>query len=153
MFEVLSGTSPLACNREIVTNYHMPSVCFYFQVHQPYRAKPYSIFDIGEDHGYFNDESKTNLNNARILQKVANKCYLPTNKLMLELLETHPEFKISYSISGTVLDQFEAFAPEVLESFQRLVKTGRVELLAETYHHSLSFLFSRVIEDAILLLI
>jgi alpha-amylase len=120
----------------------MPSVCFYFQVHQPFRVKPYSVFDIGEDERYFADRSESNLNNARILRKVADKCYLPTNAVMLELLRKHPQFRISYSISGTALDQFEAFAPEVIESFRALVATGRVELLTETSHHSLSALYS-----------
>lgn len=121
----------------------MPRACFYFQVHQPYRVKPYSIFDIGEDRGYFGDRSTSNLNNGRIMRKVAEKCYLPANAAMLALLERHPEFRVSYSISGIALDQFAAFAPDVLESFRRLFATGRVELLAETSHHSLSALYSK----------
>lgn len=120
----------------------MPSLCFYFQVHQPYRVKPYSIFDIGEDRGYFDDRGHSNLNNGRVMRKVAEKCYLPTNAVMLDLLRRHPEFRISYSISGSALDQFEEHAPAVLDSFRRLVATGRVELLAETSHHSLSVLYS-----------
>lgn len=120
----------------------MASICFYFQVHQPFRVKPYSVFDIGEDREYFNDRSHRDLNNRRILRKVADKCYLPTNAAILELLERHPEFRASYSISGTALDQFEAFAPEVLDSFRRLADTGRVEFLAETSHHSLASVFS-----------
>lgn len=121
----------------------MASVCFYFQVHQPFRIKKYRIFDVGHDHDYFNDKSDRDINNEKILHKVANKCYLPTNKLMLELLEQHPEFKIAYSFSGVFLDQLEEFSPETLVSFQKLVKTGRVEILDETYYHSLSFLYSK----------
>lgn len=120
----------------------MPAVCFYFQVHQPRRVKRYRIFDIGRDKNYFNDSSEGNLNNRRIVEKVAKKCYLPANAVMLELLNRHPEFKISYSLSGIFLDQLEEYAPEVLESFQRLVATGCVELLSETYYHSLASLFS-----------
>ncbi|MEY4744898.1 MAG: hypothetical protein RL272_843, partial [Candidatus Parcubacteria bacterium] len=101
----------------------MASICFYFQVHQPFRVKPYSVFDIGEDREYFNDRSHLNLNNGKILRKVADKCYLPTNAAILDLLERHPAFRASYSISGTALDQFELFAPEVLESFRRLAGT------------------------------
>ncbi len=116
----------------------MVSVCFYFQVHQPYRLKKYSIFEIGNHKTYF-DEAK----NQEILQKVSNKCYLPANKLMLDLIhETDGRFKISYSLTGIVLDQFTEYAPEVLESFQKLVDTGCVELLDETYHHSLAALYS-----------
>lgn len=120
----------------------MPSVCFYFQVHQPFRVKPYSIFEIGQDSEYFNDMTERDLNNGKIVQKVARKCYLPANAVLLNLIHKHPEFKVSFSISSTALEQFRHFAPEVLESFQRLVATGQVELLAETSHHSLSFLFS-----------
>ncbi len=121
----------------------MASVCFYFQVHQPLRIKRYRIFDIGIDHDYFNDSSTFNLNNKKILRKVASKCYLPTNKVLLDLLKKYPEFKISFSFSGIFLHQIEKDFPEVLESFQKLVKTGQVEILSETYYHSLSFLYSK----------
>lgn len=121
----------------------MASVCFYFQVHQPYRVKKYRFFDIGKDHNYFNDNSDTSLNNKKIMERVARKAYLPTNKLLLELLKRHPEFRISFSFSGVYLDQLEQEFPEVLESFQKLVATDRAEILSETYYHSLSFLYSR----------
>ncbi|MBT3304542.1 polysaccharide deacetylase family protein [Candidatus Woesearchaeota archaeon] len=116
----------------------MVDICFYFQVHQPFRMKKYSIFQIGNDEKYF-DSTK----NQEIMQKVTKKCYLPTNKLMLELLRKHPEFKIAYSISGTAIDQFEKYSPEVLDTFKELAKTKQVEFLDETYHHSLSFLYSK----------
>lgn len=121
----------------------MLSICLYLHVHQPYRIKKYQIFDIGEDHVYFNDNSATDLNNKKIIKKVAQKSYLPTNKILLSLLKKYPNFKLSMSISGTALEQFQEFAPEVIESFQKLVKTGKVDLLADTYHHSLAFFYSR----------
>lgn len=121
----------------------MVSMCFYFQVHQPYRVRKYSIFDIGKEKDYFEDRSGTKLDNKWIIEKVSNKSYLPTNKLLLELLKKHPEFKISFSLSGVFLEQLEEFAPEVLESFQDLVATGRCEILSETYYHSLSFLYDK----------
>ena len=120
----------------------MPSVCFYFQVHQPRRVKKYPIFNIGRDHDYFNDQSETNLNNKKIFEKVARKCYLPANEIILGLLKKHPDFKVSYSLSGVFLEQAEEYMPEVLNSFYKLVKTGQVELLSETYHHSLSSIYS-----------
>ncbi|MCE5340707.1 MAG: glycoside hydrolase family 57 protein [Planctomycetaceae bacterium] len=114
----------------------MASVCFYFQVHQPYRLRNYTIFDT--DSHYF-DDSK----NHQICRKVADKCYLPTNRLMLELIKKYEgKFRISYSITGVVLDQMEAYAGDVLESFKELAATGCVEFLAETYYHSLSSLYS-----------
>jgi alpha-amylase len=115
----------------------MPSVCFYFQVHQPYRLRHYTIFD--EDHRYF-DDSK----NGAICRKVANKCYLPANRLILDLIKQHEgRFKVAYSITGVLLEQFAKFAPEVMSTFDALARTGCVEFLGETYYHSLSFLYSR----------
>ncbi|MFH1182250.1 MAG: glycoside hydrolase family 57 protein [Candidatus Woesearchaeota archaeon] len=116
----------------------MVSVCFYFQVHQPYRLNPYSVFDVGKHSRYFNEGK-----NSSILSRVARKCYLPTNTIMLDLLDRHPEFKISYSFSGVALQQFEEYVPEVIDSFKELVKTGKVEILDETYSHSLAFFYSR----------
>ncbi|HPF92290.1 MAG TPA: glycoside hydrolase family 57 protein [Tenuifilaceae bacterium] len=116
----------------------MKTICFYFQVHQPFRLRRYRFFDIGKNHSYFDEFS-----NRSIMRKVAEKCYLPTNKLMLDLINQFGcRFKISYSISGTALDQFELYAPDVLETFKHLAQTGCVEFLAETYSHSLSALKS-----------
>ena len=115
----------------------MPSVCFYFQVHQPYRLRHYTIFD--EDHRYF-DDSK----NGAICRKVANKCYLPANRLILDLIKEHKgKFRVAYSITGVFLEQLAEFSPEVISTFDALARTGCVEFLAETYYHSLSFLYSR----------
>lgn len=120
----------------------MPSICFYFQVHQPYRIKQYSFFDIGRDHAYFENGPIRDMDNAAVMHKVADKCYLPANEMLLDTLRRNPDFKISFSISGTALEQMEAYAPEVVDSFRKLVDTGRVELLDETYYHSLSFFYS-----------
>lgn len=114
----------------------------YFQVHQPYRIRKYRIFDIGNSSQYFNADDHTDLNNKKVFQKVATKCYIPANNVFLELLHKYPEFKISYSLSGVFLEQAEEYMPEVIESFKELVATGRVEILDETYYHSLSFLYS-----------
>ena len=115
----------------------MASVCFYFQVHQPYRLRHYTVFD--SDHNYFDDHK-----NGQICRKVAQKCYLPANRLMLDLIRKHEgRFRIAYSITGTVLDQFERYAPEVLSTFHALAQTGCVEFLSETYYHSLAFLYSK----------
>lgn len=116
----------------------MKRICFYFQVHQPFRLRTYRFFDIGNGSDYF-DEHK----NRSVMQKVAGKCYLPANNVLLDLIHKYGKrFKVSFSISGTALDQFELYAPEVLESFQKLAATGCVEFLAETYSHSLSSLIS-----------
>lgn len=117
----------------------MPSICFYFQVHQPFRINNYSFFDIGNSHPYENEDQ-----NKEILNKVSEKCYLKANQKMLELIRRHEgKFKISYSLSGTAIEQFEKYRPDVLESFIELSKTGCVEFLAETYAHSLSFIYSK----------
>ncbi len=119
----------------------MISVCFYFQVHQPFRLrKDYSFFSIGRNHDY-EDE---NLNSS-LIRKVAEKCYLPANKLMLKLIKKYDgDFRIAFSISGLALEQFEMYAPEVLDSFCELVNTGCVELLGETYYHSIAYLRSEI---------
>jgi len=117
----------------------MRSICFYFQVHQPFRLKTYRFFDIGKNHDYFDE-----FQNRYIARRVADKCYIPTNQVMLDLIKEYGSgFKISYSISGTALDQFEKYTPDVIESFRKLAETGCVEFLAETYTHSLSALKSK----------
>lgn len=121
----------------------MKSVCFYFQVHQPYRVKRYRVFDIGSDPEYFNDRSESDLNNRRILEKVARKSYVPATRLLLSLLERHPDMRVSFSFSGVALEQLERYAPEALDLFKRIVDTGRAEVLGETYYHSLAFFYSQ----------
>jgi alpha-amylase len=117
----------------------MPSICFYFQVHQPFRLRNYSFFDIGQNHFYEDDKA-----NREIMDKVAEKCYLKTNRKMLELINRHKgNFRISYSVSGTAIEQFEKYRPDVLQSFIDLAETGCVEFLSETYSHSLSFIYSK----------
>lgn len=117
----------------------MRSICFYFQVHQPLRLRTYRFFDIGDRHDYYDD-----YNNRFIMQRVTEKCYLPMNDLLLKLIkEFGSAFKVSFSISGEAIEQFEMYAPEVLESFKKLAKTGNAEFLAETYSHTLASLKSR----------
>lgn len=119
------------------------TICLYLHVHQPYRIKHYTAIDMGVDHDYFSEtDYHADANNERILRKVAEKSYIPTNERLLALLKKHSRFKISLSITGTVLEQLETWAPEALESFRQLVATGKVEILAETYHHSLAFFYS-----------
>ncbi|MCX7982543.1 MAG: glycoside hydrolase family 57 protein [Syntrophales bacterium] len=116
----------------------MPSVCLYFQVHQPLRHRRFSVFDIGRGLSYEDEQM-----NRQILNKVAEKCYLPANSLMLELIEKHRgKFRLSFSMSGIVLEQLLRWRPDVLESFVKLAKTGAVEFLGETYYHSLASLYS-----------
>ncbi len=117
----------------------MKSVCFYFQVHQPLRLKKYRFFNMGKDHNYLDDPS-----NRSIMQKVASLCYLPMNKLLLQLIkENKGAFKVSFSITGLAVEQFRSYAPQVLDSFRELAATGCVEFLGETYSHSLAALISR----------
>ncbi|MCX6285562.1 MAG: alpha-amylase [Bacteroidetes bacterium] len=114
----------------------MRSVCLYFQVHQPYRLRTYRFFNIGHDHYYYDDYQ-----NRHIIRRVAEKCYLPANRMMLQLInEFGKAFKVSYSISGTALDQFAQYVPEVIDSFRQLAATGCVEFISETEYHSLASL-------------
>lgn len=118
------------------------AISIYLHVHQPFRVRQYSALDTGHNHNYFFTAHDGKNNNERILHKVAEKSYIPTNKKLLELLERHPEFKLSLSITGTVLEQLERWSPAALKSFQELCSTGRVEIVGETYHHSLAFFYS-----------
>ena len=114
----------------------MTAIAFYFQVHQPFRLKRYTYFDIGASHAYFDDTL-----NEMIAKRVAERCYLPMNALLRQAIEqTGQRFRCSFSISGTALAQFERWVPEVIESFRGLVATGAVELLCETSQHSLAAL-------------
>ena len=116
------------------------SICLYFQVHQPNRLRLYRFFDIGKDSHYYDDFA-----NRTILRRVAQKCYLPMNALLLELIEANKgAFKVAFSISGSVLEQFDRYAPEVIDSFRKLAQTGSVEFLSETYYHSLASLASPI---------
>lgn len=119
-------------------------IVLYLHVHQPFRVRQYSVFETADRHDYFDESSwDSGQNNEKVLQKVADKSYRPMNALLERLLEAHPEFKISLSITGTFIEQAEKWAPDVLDGFKRLVATGRVEIVAETYYHSLSFFYSR----------
>ena len=112
------------------------SICFYFQVHQPTRLRLYRFFDIGKDSHYYDD-----FTDRTIMKRIAQKCYLPMNALLLEQIKaTKGAFKVAFSISGTALEQFDRYAPEVIDSFRALAETGSVEFLSETYYHSLAAL-------------
>lgn len=114
----------------------MKKICLCFQIHQPYRLRRYRFFDIGNEH-YYNDDFQ----NEEIFQRIAEECYIPANRMMLELLTQYPDFCISYSLSGLVIEQMEYYKPELIESFKELASTGRVEFLAETYAHSLTAIY------------
>ncbi len=118
---------------------HMKSICLYFQVHQPYRLSAYRFFDIGIHQQYFDEYA-----NRFIMQQVAEKCYLPANKILLSLIREYGgDFRVSFSISGIALEQFEKYSPAVLSSFQELAATSSVEFLSETWAHSLASLKSK----------
>ena len=116
-------------------------ITLYLHVHQPHRISSYSAFDMGQRHDYFKTDDQ--ISNERTFRKVAEKSYLPTNDLLIELLRSNPRFSLNLSITGTFLEQCQWWGPDVLRSFQELVATGRVEIVAETYHHSLAFFYSR----------
>lgn len=114
------------------------TLCFYFQVHQPYRLRQFRFFDIGRNAYYYDDFA-----NRNIMRRVADRCYIPANRLLLQLIEENKGgLKVAFSISGIAIEQMEQFAPDALETFKELAATGCVEFLAETYSHSLSSLIS-----------
>lgn len=119
------------------------TIVLYLQLHQPYRIKRYTIFDTAHDHLYFNDDGDDNKNNRRVFERVAEKSYRPMLTLLERLSGEYDGFRFTLSVTGTFLEQAEAWAPDLVETLQRLVANGHVELLAETYHHSLAFFYSR----------
>ena len=119
------------------------AIVLYLHVHQPYRIRHYTALDSGNSHNYFSAGHGERANNERVLRKVAEKSYLPTNQRLLKIMQDNPAFKLSLSITGTVLEQLEQWSPEALQSFKDLVGTGRVEIVGETYYHSLAFFYSR----------
>ena len=118
-------------------------IVLYLHVHQPWRVRNYDIFDVASKHNYFSESPSPDQDNELIFHKIADKSYKPMNHLLEKLLNDHPDFKVSLSITGTFIEQAEQFDPGILDSFRRLVDTGRVEILSETYHHSLAFFYDR----------
>ncbi|HDD72597.1 MAG TPA: alpha-amylase, partial [Candidatus Aenigmarchaeota archaeon] len=117
----------------------MPSICLYFQVHQPLRLRKFSVFDIGRSNEYFDDKA-----NRFYLERVCRKCYEPANIKILKLINKYEgEFRVSYSITGILLEQLERDFPAILDLFRKLVDTDCVELFNETYYHSLAYLISK----------
>lgn len=114
----------------------MKSICFYFQIHQPFRLKTYRFLDIGNDHYYYDDFA-----NDEIITRIAQRSYLPACETLKEMFATYgKKFKVAFSISGIALEQIELYVPELIDALKELVQTGNVEFLTETYAHSLSSL-------------
>ena len=113
----------------------MKAVCFYFQIHQPFRLKRYRFFDIGNDHYYYDDFA-----NDDIITRIAHHSYIPAAESLLRMIDQYPHFRCALSITGTALEQFELYVPDFIDLLKKLAATGRVEFLAETYAHSLSSL-------------
>ncbi len=116
----------------------MNNICFHFQISQPFRLRTYRFFDINQNHDYFDDYQ-----NHYLAQRLAERCYLPANKMMLELIRKHPEFKFSFSISGSSINLFKNYCPEVIESFKELIATGNVEVTGSTYTYSIAALHGK----------
>ncbi len=114
----------------------MHSVCFHFQISQPYRLRTYRFFDINENHHYFDD-----FQNNYITRRLAERCYLPANKMLLDLIHKYGDkFCVSFSMAGSSLKLFQEYCPEVIDSFKKLIDTGRVEITGNTFTHSLAAL-------------
>jgi alpha-amylase len=115
----------------------MKTINFIFRVHQRFNLKRYMFFNIGNDHYYYDDYA----NEAHLSSNIEN-CYLEANHTLLDMINnSNGRFKVSFAITGLALEQFEQFAPEVIESFKELAKTGKVEFLATNYAHSLASLY------------
>ena len=120
----------------------MRAICLYLHIHQPVRYREYSIFDVSNNDNYFNDHYNGRQSNERIFKKVASKSYRPMLNLLEQNMQKHPGFKVSFSITGTWLEQAEKWAPELIAQIRRMVDRGQVELVGETYYHSLAFFYN-----------
>ena len=115
----------------------MRNICFYFQIHQPMRLKRYRFFEIGQDHYYYDDFQTEDR-----IRKVVEQSYLTANRTIAEMIRSsNGKFRCAFSISGVAIEQLEQYAPEIIDSFKELSKTGSVEFLAEPYAHSLASVF------------
>lgn len=120
----------------------MRAICLYLHIHQPLRYREYSIFDVGNDSNYYNDNFYGRQSNERIFKKVAKKSYYPMLNLLLQNMQKHPEFKVSFSITGTWLEQAEKWEPELIDLIRDMVNRGQCEIVGETYYHSLAYFYN-----------
>ena len=120
----------------------MRAICLYLHIHQPVRYREYSIFDVGNDSNYFNDDYNGRQSNERIFRKVADKSYRPMLQLLEDNIRKYPDFKVSLSITGTWLEQAEKWAPELIVQICRMISRGQAEIVGETYYHSLAFFYN-----------
>lgn len=121
----------------------MRAICLYLHIHQPVRYREYSIFDVGNDSNYFNDDYNGRQSNERIFRKVVDKSYRPMLQLLEDNIRKYPDFKVSLSITGTWLEQAEKWAPELIVQIRRMILRGQAEIVGETYYHSLAFFYNR----------
>ena len=117
----------------------MRAICLYLHVHQPYRIRAYSIFNVARDHNYWNTDFYAKQSNERIFKKVAEKSYHPMFDLIEKNIKRFKDFKVSMSITGTWIEQAEEWDPSLIAQVRRMVATGQVEIVGETYYHSLAF--------------
>ena len=115
----------------------MVTVCLLFHVHQPFRLRTIGLTEIGQIRDPFGNDL-----NDSIVRRAARECYIPVNTALTRLCREYKgDIRLSLSITGTAIEQLEQYAPESLDSFRALAETGEIELLGETYYHSLSSLF------------
>ena len=120
----------------------MRSICLYLHIHQPIRYREYSIFEVGNQSNYYQDTYYGRQSNERIFRKVTDKSYQPMLKLLLDKMKEHKDFKVSFSITGTWLEQAEKWAPELIAIIQEMVSRGQAEIVGETYYHSLAYFYN-----------
>ncbi|MDO4746929.1 MAG: alpha-amylase, partial [Candidatus Saccharibacteria bacterium] len=120
----------------------MRAICLYLHIHQPVRYREYSIFDVANDSNYYNGAYDGRQSNERIFEKVTNKSYRPMLDLLEKNMEKYPSFKVSFSITGTWLDQAEKWHPELIAQIKRMVDRGQAEIVGETYYHSLAYFYN-----------
>lgn len=121
----------------------MRAICLYLHIHQPLRYREYPIFDVGNNSNYYIDDYNGRQSNQRIFEKVTEKSYRPMLELLEKKMGQHPDFRVSFSITGTWLEQAAKWAPDLISQIRRMVAKGQAEILGETYYHSLAFFYDQ----------
>ena len=112
----------------------MKNICFCFQMHSPYRLKRYRFFEIGHDHYYYDD-----LATEEHVNWLVQTSYLPLCQTIKDMINlSKGKFHCSISISGTMIEMFEQFNPEMIDILKELAGTKCVEFLATTYSYTLA---------------
>lgn len=107
-------------------------------MHAPYALKRYRFFEIGQDHYYYDDMQTEDHVTALI-----NTSYMPLCRTLAEMIRlSKGRYHCALSVSGTMLEMFEQYHPEMIDMLKELAGTGCVEFVVTPYSYSLASVYS-----------